>query len=75
MFCFSAGRVKLVAGEVDLLLTAYSGSPWKQALKREEIMLRGYSKPIKWTEAADILRMSYRHLQRVREDLRAQRPS
>jgi transposase len=36
-------------------------------MKREEILLRAYSKQINWIEAADILGMSYRHLQRVRE--------
>lgn len=36
-------------------------------MKREEILLRAYSKQISWIEAADILGMSYRHLQRVRE--------
>ena len=36
-------------------------------MKRQEILLRAYSKQINWIEAADILGMSYRHLQRVRE--------
>jgi transposase len=36
-------------------------------MKRQEILLRAYSKQISWIEAADILGMSYRHLQRVRE--------
>lgn len=36
-------------------------------MKREEILLRAYSKQISWIEAADILGISYRHLQRVRE--------
>jgi transposase len=36
-------------------------------MKREEILLRAYSKQISWIEAADILGVSYRHLQRVRE--------
>ncbi len=36
-------------------------------MKREEILLRAYAKKINWIEAADILGMSYRHLQRVRE--------
>lgn len=35
-------------------------------MKREEILLRAYSKQISWIEAADILGVSYRHLQRVR---------
>jgi transposase len=39
-------------------------------MKREEILLRAYSKQISWIEAADILGMSYRHLQRVREAYR-----
>lgn len=36
-------------------------------MNRQEILLRAYSKQINWIEAADILGMSYRHLQRVRE--------
>ena len=36
-------------------------------MKREEILLRAYARKINWIEAADILGMSYRHLQRVRE--------
>jgi len=36
-------------------------------MKREEIILRAYAKKISWIEAADILRMSPRHLRRVRE--------
>lgn len=39
-------------------------------MKREEILLRAYSKQISWIEAADILGISYRHLQRVREGYR-----
>lgn len=48
-------------------MRVYSGAAWEQAMKREEILLRAYSKRINWIEAADILGMSYRHLQRVRE--------
>jgi len=36
-------------------------------MKREEILLRAYSKQITWIQAAEILGISYRHLQRVRE--------
>ena len=36
-------------------------------MKIEEIILRAYAKKLTWIEAADILGMSYRHLQRVRE--------
>jgi hypothetical protein len=48
-------------------MRSYSGAAWEQAMKRQEILLRAYSKQINWIEAADILGMSYRHLQRVRE--------
>lgn len=48
-------------------MTVYSGAAWEQAMKREEILLRAYARKINWIEAADILGMSYRHLQRVRE--------
>lgn len=48
-------------------MRVYSGAAWERGMKREEILLRAYSKQISWIEAADILGMSYRHLQRVRE--------
>jgi transposase len=48
-------------------MRSYSGAAWEQAMKRQEILLRAYSKQINWIEAADILGISYRHLQRVRE--------
>ena len=48
-------------------MKVYSGAAWERVMKREEILLRAYSKQISWIEAADILGMSYRHLQRVRE--------
>lgn len=48
-------------------MRVYSGATWEQGMKRQEILLRAYSKQISWIEAADILGMSYRHLQRVRE--------
>jgi transposase len=35
-------------------------------MKREEILLRAYSKQISWIEAAEVLGMSCRHLRRVR---------
>ena len=35
-------------------------------MKREEILLRAYSKQINWIEAAEVLGMSCRHLRRVR---------
>ncbi len=43
------------------------GTAVEKAMKRQEIILRAYAKKITWIEAADILGMSYRHLQRVRE--------
>lgn len=45
----------------------YPGTAVEKAMKRQEIILRAYAKKLTWIEAADILGMSYRHLQRVRE--------
>lgn len=45
----------------------HSGAAWERAMKREEIILRAYAKKITWIEAAEILGISCRHLQRVRE--------
>lgn len=45
----------------------YPETAVEKAMKRQEIILRAYAKKITWIEAADILGMSYRHLQRVRE--------
>jgi transposase len=69
MSCFSAAWVKLIA-EKENAMRVYSEAAWEQAMKREEIILRAYSKEITWIQAADILGMSYRHLQRVREAYR-----
>jgi len=48
----------------------YPGTAVEKAMKRQEIILRAYAKKLTWIEAADILGMSYRHLQRVREAYR-----
>jgi transposase len=45
----------------------YPKTAVEKAMNRQEIILRAYAKTITWIEAADILGMSYRHLQRVRE--------
>jgi transposase len=45
----------------------YPRTAVEKAMNRQEIILRAYAKTITWIEAADILGMSYRHLQRVRE--------
>lgn len=45
----------------------YPETAVEKAMKRQEIILRAYAKKLTWIEAADILGMSYRHLQRVRE--------
>src|SRR5687768_12448591 len=39
----------------------------EKAMRRHEIILRAYAKKITWIEAAEILRMSCRHLRRMRE--------
>ena len=39
-------------------MRSYSGAEWERAMKREEILLRAYSKQIKWIEAAEVLGMS-----------------
>lgn len=48
----------------------YPAAAVEKAMKRQEIILRAYAKKLTWIEAADILGMSYRHLQRVREAYR-----
>jgi len=34
-------------------MTSYSGAAREQAMKRQELLLRAYSKQISWIEAAD----------------------
>ncbi len=48
-------------------MRSYPRAAWERAMKREEIILRAYAKKISWTQAAEVLGYSPRHLRRLRD--------
>jgi hypothetical protein len=48
-------------------MDSYSKAAVERAMKVQEVMLRAWAKKISWWRAAEILGISDRHLQRIRE--------